>query len=219
MSMNIMAAKNLTPNQKDSLSTSTKTFVRVKANVFPKSAKPLSRKSGNPNRTHRRLKILLPVTIPRAIIHRESVTIAARHRVMIAEETGAVTVEAIADVAGGVAAGAVAVAEVEAAVAETAAGIKARAKLDAIFLRQNTLRLKAENGIHAAAVVTKIDDRLIVDRAHLSNRGKTISCCRASRWPNIAVSRRPLQSLRSKIMSPRSASLISSRRPRVPPLV
>jgi hypothetical protein len=140
---------------------------------------------------------------------------------MIAAETGAVTVEAIADVAGDVAAGAVVVAEVEveAAVVATAAGIKARVKADAIFPRQNMLRRKAENGIHAAAVVTKIGGRLIAGRAHLLNRVKTTLCCRASRWPSIAESQHPLQSLRSRNTSPRSASLISNRRLRGPQLV
>ena len=149
--------------------------------------------------------------------------IAALHRVMIVAETAVVTVEAIADVAAGVAAGAVVVAEVEveveAAVVATAAVIRDRVKVDAIFPRQNMLPRKAENGIHAEAVVTKIGGRLIAGPAHLLNRVRTISCCRANRWPSIAESQHPLQSRRSRIMSPSSASLISNRRHRVPQLV
>jgi hypothetical protein len=168
-----------------------------------------------------RHRILLPATIPRAIIHRESATIAALHRVMIVAETAVVTVEEIADVAGDVAAGAVVVAEVEveAAVVATAVVIRGRVKADAIFPRQNMLRRKAENGIPAVAVVTKIGGRLIAGPAHLLNRVRTILCCRANRWPSIAASQHPLQSLRSRIMSPRSASLISNRRLRGPQLV
>jgi hypothetical protein len=221
MSMNITRAQSRTEKQKNWPPTSTKTFVRVRANVSRKSAKRLNRKSVSPNPTLQRRRILHLVTIPRVITHRELATIAALHRVMIAAEIEAVTVEAIADVAGDVAAGAVVVAEVEveAAVVATAAGIRGRVRADAIFPPQNMLPRKVENGIHAVAAVTKIDARPIAGRAHLSNRVKTISCCRANRWPSIAESQHPLQSLRSSIMSPRSASLISNRRLRVPQLV